>query len=634
MPGKPCRGRAFTCLAGGGSVTDAASTELHLLPRRWGAEFIRDGEARFRLWAPALDQLMLVLDGEASPMARDEDGWFELVADGVRPGARYAFRLPDGSVVPDPASRRQAGSVHGPSLLVDPTTYEWRHPSWKGRPWEETVIYELHVGTFAPEGTFAAAAGRLPYLADLGMSAIELMPVAQFAGDRGWGYDGVLPYAPHPAYGTPDDLKALVDAAHGLGLMVFLDVVYNHFGPEGNYLHTYAPAFFHPERHTPWGPAIAYEREPVRRFFIDNALYWLEEFQFDGLRFDAIDHIRDDQSDPEVMIDIARQIRAELPGRHIHLTTEDNRNVTHLHERDPHGRAGHHTAEWNDDFHNVAHVLLTNEADGYYADFTEDPWGKLGRALAEGFVYQGEHSKETGGPRGVPSNHLPPAAFVDFLQNHDQVGNRALGERLTVLTDPRKLELFEAALLLSPHIPLLFMGEEYGEERPFLFFTDFTGELAKAVRDGRRREFARFAMFRGREEDVPDPNRIDTFNASKLDWGRCETLEGRGRRERLRHLIALRQKNIAPLLASGGRAGKVLAADNGCVAVDWRFPRGRLSMRLNLSESQAAAVAGARETVFADPSSTKNAQTNSTMPPLSIAVTIDRDRGPPAVGSR
>ena len=313
------------------------------------------------------------------------------------------------------------------------------------------MIYELHVGTFTPEGTLAAATGELPRLAALGVTAVEIMPLAQFGGDRGWGYDGVLPYAPHNIYGPPEDLAAFVDAAHANGLMVLLDVVYNHFGPDGNYLPLYAPEFFDPGRTTPWGAGIDYTRPPVRRFFIENALYWLTEYGIDGLRLDAVDQIVD-PSRPELLLELAEELR-RLP-RPVHLTTEDNRNVTHLHERGPGGAVTRHSAEWNDDLHNAAHVLATGETEGYYAGFAADPLGLMGRALAEGFAFQGE------GGRGAPSAHLPPAAFVDFLQNHDQTGNRALGERLICLTDAGTLEALTAILCLSPHIPLFFMGEE------------------------------------------------------------------------------------------------------------------------------------------------------------------------------
>lgn len=609
-----------------GQPADPGSRRV--LPRSWGAEYIRSGEVRFRVWAPGQQELKLVLDGHEAAMGRDAEGWFELLAEGVAPGTPYHFRLGNGLAVPDPASRLQLGDVHGPSVVVDPTAYRWRNTGWIGRPWEEAVIYELHLGTFTEDGTFAAARERLRGLADLGITAIELMPVAQFSGNRGWGYDGVLLYAPHPAYGSPDEMKAFIDAAHGHGLMVLLDVVYNHFGPDGNYLNAYAPDFFHPERHTPWGAAIAYERRPVRDFFIENALYWLEEFQLDGLRFDAIDNIVDAESDPELMVEIAQRIRAEFPERHIYLTTEDNRNLTRLHERDEEGRVVLHTGEWNDDMHNVLHVIATGETDGYYADFADDVWTKLARALAEGFAYQGDLSPHAGKPRGAPSAQMPPTAFVDFLQNHDQTGNRALGERLIRLAGPRVLDLMTAMLLLSPHIPLLFMGEEHGEERPFLFFTDFEGELARAVREGRRREFASFASFTGSAEEIPDPNDPATFAASRPDWRAAETERGRSFLARTRELLRLRHERLVPLLgAAGANAGHVLVAEDGLVGVDWRLGEATWSLRLNLARVERQAPATAGEVIWADPMHETEAMMKGRLPPTSLLVALHRSDG-------
>lgn len=550
------------------------------------------------------------------------DGWFSLHVPEVRPGTEYGFVAADGSFFPDPASRRQAADVHGPSLVVDPEAYEWRS-RWTGRPWEEAVIYELHVGTFTPEGTFASAREKLPELAETGITAIEIMPVAQFAGDRGWGYDGVLPYAPHPAYGSPDEMKSFVDAAHEQGLMVLLDVVYNHFGPEGNYLGAYAD-FFDEERHTPWGAAIAYSRPPVRRFFIENALYWLTEFRLDGLRLDAIDHIRDDD-EPEILVELARTVRARITDRPVHLTTEDNRNITRLHERGANGDVPLYTAEWNDDFHNVAHVIASGESEGYYADFTGDHWRLLARSLAEGFAYQGEPSRYGGGqPRGVASAHLPPTAFVDFLQNHDQTGNRAFGERLIALSYREMMEAMTAILLLSPHIPLLFMGEEYGERRPFCFFTDFHGELAEAVRDGRRREFAHFAAFAGDTHElshIPDPNAPSTFEASKLDWDFAAGPEGREARAKLRHLLALRREHILPHLAgTSGHSADTVACNDGAIAIDWRLNGATLALRANLSDAPRPLPAARGREIFAsfDGGLTPAA-------PFRVAVFLERD---------
>jgi malto-oligosyltrehalose trehalohydrolase len=558
-------------------------SEFHDFPKSWGADFTAVGEVRFRLWAPGQKEVALRLGHSETPMTPDNEGWFELLATGVSVGMDYAFVLADGTAIPDPASRGQRGNVTGPSMIIDPTSYEWRNAGWRGRPWEEAVIYELHVGTFTQEGTFRAAIEKLPHLAGLGITAIEIMPVAQFGGNRGWGYDGTLLYAPHSAYGSPEDLKALVDAAHGHSLMVLLDVVYNHFGPEGNYLPLIAPDFFHPGKYTPWGGAIAYDMEPVRRFFIENALYWLEEFQLDGLRFDAIDHIADDTSGTHVLIEIAEGIRQEFPGRHIHLTTEDARNITALHQRTAEGTVPHFTAEWNDDFHNAIHVFATGETEGYYRDFAGAPERMVARALAEGFAYQGELSKHAGKKRGVSSRDQPPVAFVDFIQNHDQVGNRAFGDRLLNLAGPDKVKALFSALLLSPHIPLIFMGEEFGETRPFLFFSDFHGDLAKAIRDGRRKEFEGHAGHGHENEKLPDPNAKKTFTDCKLDWNKPASTEGREWLELTRNLLDIRATTIVPLIRSARTTGgKVLKAGGGLVAVSWDFPDGRLGMAINL----------------------------------------------------
>ena len=556
--------------------------EFRAYPKTWGCEFVAAGEVAFRLWAPGQEAISLRLNGSDTPMTRNDDGWFELLAAGISPGAEYAFVLPDGMVIPDPASRGQKDTVNGPSLVIDPTSYQWRDIDWRGRPWEEAVIYEMHIGTFTREGTFRAAIDRLAHLAALGFTAVEVMPVAHFSGTRGWGYDGALLYAPHSAYGAPEDFKAFVDSAHEHGLMVLLDVVYNHFGPEGNYLPLLAPDFFHADKRTPWGAAIAYEKDAVRRFFIENAIYWLEEFHLDGLRFDAIDQI-EDHSDPHILVGIAERIRAEFAHREIHLTTEDSRNVTFLHERDRQGKVRLFTGEWNDDFHNAIHVLATGETDGYYADFAKDTEKLAARTLAEGFAYQGETPARTGEPRGVSSKNQPPLAFVDFIQNHDQVGNRGQGERILALAGAEKTKALMAALLLSPHIPLMFMGEEYGETNPFLFFTDFHGELAQAVREGRRKEFEGHGSHG--DEAVPDPNAKDTFEASKLDWKKTESDGGREWLKTTRELLSARRRFILPLLASaGGNSGKIVATGDLFFAVAWDFPKGQLQMAVNLGE--------------------------------------------------
>jgi maltooligosyltrehalose trehalohydrolase len=557
---------------------------VHVAP--WGAEIV-DGGARFRLWAPARDKVsLLVENGTTVPMTKTEGDWFEVTTDAVPVGGGYRFLLAGGTRVPDPAARAQVADVHGPSRLVDPKDFEWRSTDWKGRPWEEAVLYELHTGTFSSDGTFDGIAADLDRLVDVGITAIELMPVAQFAGTRGWGYDGVLLYAPHAAYGGPDGLKRLVDEAHSRGLMVLLDVVYNHFGLDGNYLHLYAPDFFDAKRHTPWGAAIAFERAPVRSFFVHNVLYWLEEFRFDGLRLDAIDQIKD-PSQEEILAEMAREVRARFPDRHIHLTIEDDENTTRLLQFEADNRPRLFTAKWNDDWHHAMHAALTCEDAGYYQDYADAPVRRVAEAMACGFSYQGEPSSFRGGrKRGEPSAHLPPTAFIDFLQNHDQTGNRAQGDRIATLVKPEAVEAALALLLLSPHIPLLYMGDEYGERRPFLFFTDFAGALAEAVRKGRNREFKGNKAFTDAfaNKRVPDPNALETFTASKL------APETTSRTALVKRLIAARFAHIVPRLAEiGGDAGNIERITDTALTMRWTYPQGdALQLTGNLGDMPLA----------------------------------------------
>lgn len=582
--------------------------------KSWGAEYVGADTVRFRLWATGQDNVTLRLSGKDQAMNPVGDGWFELQASGVSPGAEYNFVLADGTVVPDPASRAQKAEVNGPSLVIDPSQYSWQNRDWKGRPWEETVVYEMHFGTFTPEGTFRAAIEKLPYLANLGITMLEVLPLSQFGGNRGWGYDGVLLYAPHSAYGTPDDFKAFVDAAHGQGLSVVLDIVLNHFGPEGNYLPLLSPDFFHKERMTPWGAGIAYDVDAARRYMVEAPLYWLKEYNLDGLRFDAIDQI-EDTSEKHVLIEIAERIRAEITSRPIHLTTEDSRNVIFLHPRDDEGSAPLFTGEWNDDFHNAIHVLATGETHAYYQDFAEAPEKLVARVLAEGFAYQGEISAQSGEKRGVKSSGQPPVAFVDFIQNHDQVGNRAQGERLIELAGAGRTQVLLASLLLSPHIPLLFMGEEYGETNPFLFFTDFHGDLAKAVREGRAREFQGHAGHEG--ESVPDPNAETTFEMSKLDWQKPDSEAGKKWLALTSELLALRQIHIVPLLSTAdGESGNVVKTAKGLVAVTWTFPNGTLSIAFNIGEQSQPLPEQPGQILFAWP------KAETELPPNSIIVRL------------
>ncbi|CAA9489518.1 MAG: GH13_10 / GH13 / GH13_9 / GH13_36 / GH13_ 11 / GH13_37 / GH13_1 / GH13_8, partial [uncultured Rubrobacteraceae bacterium] len=503
----------------------------HEMP--FGANLLGDGRARFALWAPDAGSVDLVLRGETVPMSRGEDGLFEAEA-GAAHGDLYRYRIDGEGEVPDPASRYQPEDVHGPSMVVDPERFEWDDEGWTGRPWEETVLYELHVGTFSPEGTFAGAEARLDYLAELGVTAVQIMPLSDFPGGRNWGYDGVLPYAPDSSYGTPEELKSLVAAAHARGLQVFLDVVYNHFGPDGNYLHVYAKSFFTERHETPWGAGINYDGDGspfVRGFFAHNALYWLEEYRFDGLRFDAVHAIKDD-SDTHFLEELSGRVRTG-PGRdrHVHLVLEnEGNNASYLRPGD--GGSPLYDAQWDDDYHNSLHVVLTGEDVSYYADYADAPVQRFGRCLAEGFTYQGETSPNKGEVRGEPSGDLAPTAFVSFLQNHDQVGNRAFGDRIPALARPEAVAAAAAVYLVSPQVPMLFMGEEWDASTPFLFFCDFGEDLAPLVTEGRRAEFAKFPAFSDPEtrDSIPDPGAEETFRSSALKW---DERDGPGHAERL-----------------------------------------------------------------------------------------------------
>ncbi|KND55060.1 Malto-oligosyltrehalose trehalohydrolase [Candidatus Paraburkholderia kirkii] len=537
---------------------------------------------RFRFWASSCKSVQVELERAGSAlelidMQATGDGWFEAEADGGA-GTLYRYRLDQDLAVPDPASRFQPQDVHGPSEVIDPRAYRWTHTNWHGRPWEETVLYELHVGAM---GGYAGVTARLPELAQLGVTAIELMPLNDFSGTRNWGYDGVLPYAPNSSYGRPDELKKLVDTAHGLGLMVFLDVVYNHFGPDGNYLHAYAKPFFREGVNTPWGPAIDFERPQVRDFFFDNALYWLNEYRFDGLRFDAVHAI-----DDEWLRELSQRVRSSVEAsRHVHLVLENEHNTANLLE-------AHFDAQWNDDAHNTLHVLLTGENESYYGAYCDKPVEKLARVLGEGFAYQGDPSPiHDSKPRGEKSAHLPPTRFVMFLQNHDQIGNRAMGDRLRSLTDDESLFAATGLLLLSPQIPLLFMEEQYGSKQPFLFFTDYHDQLADAVREGRRREFAKFSAFSDetRRARIPDPNDRKTFEMSSP--GAPDKQDEQDRLDWLhfyRSALTVRAKLITPRLKGAKSLGAEVLGEKALVA-RWRLGDGEtLAVALNLDETGIA----------------------------------------------
>ena len=600
----------------------------------WGT-VVTDKGVRFRLWAPNVDSVDLVAEQDGhqafEPMERIEAGWWSLETGSVPVGGAYGFRINGERIVPDPAARAQVGDVHSLSRLVDPKAYTWRTAGWKGRPWTETVFYELHTGAFTPEGTFDAIIGKLDHLQRTGITAIELLPIAHFGGQRGWGYDGVLLYAPHEAYGGAEGLKRLVDAAHEKGLMVFLDVVYNHFGPVGNYLNAYAPEFFHPEIHTAWGAAIAYDEKPVRDFMIDNALFWLNEYRLDGLRLDAIDSI-EDSTDVELVRELAATVRERITDRHVHLTTEDARNITWHVERDPEGAPLLVSGEWNDDFHHCAHVLATGEEEGYYCDYIRNSVRQIARCLAEGFVFQGQHSDHRDKDVGFSSTHLPPTAFVNFIQNHDQIGNRAFGDRLVDLASRRVVECLQSVLLLSPPIPLIFMGEEFGDTTPFCFFTDFDGALGDLVREGRRSEFRKFAAFKDEETRklIPDPNAASTFEYSKVDWAMSRRPTHARRLFMVEKLLKLRQTMIVPLLSDiPPNCGTYYLGDTKAFVVSWVLKDGavlRLFANLddepwNVPDVVTASDRTGGELVFAYP---KNAESELAAGTLSGCTVIFR----------
>jgi maltooligosyltrehalose trehalohydrolase len=550
---------------------------------RFGAELHRSG-VTFRLWAPAAKRVEVMLD-RAYPMQAQAEGWYEATIPGARAGTLYKYRIDGEMEVPDPASHFQPQDVFGPSEVIDHDRFEWRTHEWRGRPWEDAALLEVHVGTFTPGGTFRAAIEKLDHVVETGLTAIELMPVADFAGGRNWGYDGVLLYAPDSAYGRPDDLRTLIDEAHARGLMVFLDVVYNHFGPEGNYLQRYAPAFF-ACTHTPWGHAIDYRVPQVRAFVIGNALHWLERYRFDGLRLDAV-HAIVEAGRPAVLHDLSRVIGhfAAATGRMIHLVLENVDNRASLLDPLTNPSQGKYRAQWNDDYHHAWHRLLTGEDNGYYQDYAPDPRRHIARVLSSGFAYQGEASPYwQGRSRGEVSGTLPPLAFVNFLQNHDQIGNRPLGDRLAAYAHEAALTAALVITLLAPMPPLLFMGEEWGSTQPFPFFCDFHGTLADAVRKGRREEFK--AAYAELGDEVPDPLEEATFRMAVLDWDARTTLNGRKRLALVRDLLLARRREIVPQLAGA----KFVAArcDESILMANWLLADGQTLRALaNLSDDGA-----------------------------------------------
>lgn len=573
-----------------------------------GAMMLDAENTRFALWAPDASNVSVKLDdGQSLPLQPHADGWFVLQTR-CPAGTQYRYNI-DGEIdVPDPASRAQAGDLDRHSVVVDHLAYHWQHNAWQGRPWNEAVIYELHVGTL---GGFSEVEQHLARLVELGVTAIELMPLAQFPGNRNWGYDGVLPYAPQASYGTPEQLKHLIDTAHGHGLAVILDVVYNHFGPDGNYLHRYAKGFFREDKHTPWGAAIDFRRREVRDFFIENALMWLMEYRFDGLRLDAVHAIED----PDFLQELAQRVRDQTrPGRNVWLNLENEHNQASLLEQG-------FDAQWNDDGHNALHVLLTGETDAYYEDYAENPTEQLARCLSEGFVFQG-HINRHGEARGEPSGHLPPSSFVLFLQNHDQIGNRAFGERLHQLAPTDALKAATALLLLSPMIPLMFMGDEFAAEQPFLFFTSHHGELAELVREGRRNEFAAFSAFKDphKREKIPDPNAPETFKASQPHLLGDPSQEAM--HDLYRQLLKLRHQHIIPHLPGATALGTEVLGE-GAVSARWQLGDGsRLRIDLNLSDAPVVHPPQADALLLFEHPPASGLMDQSSLAPFSVLVSL------------
>jgi maltooligosyltrehalose trehalohydrolase len=537
---------------------------------------LTDRGVTFRLWAPAAREVDLVLERRI-PMRKDGE-WFVLEVPQAGTGTCYRFRIDDDIEIADPASHFQPEDVHGPSEVID-HAYHWQCPNWKGRPWSDAVFLEAHVGTFTREGTFRSMMERLDHLAATGVTAVELMPVSDFPGRWNWGYDGVLLFAPDSRYGRPEGLKALIDAAHARGLMVFLDVVYNHFGPEGNYLGRIAPQFFS-DAQTPWGGAVNYRVPEVRGFMIEHALHWVREYRFDGLRLDAV-HAIVTRDEPDILIELSRAVGkfAQASGRQIHLVLENDDNSASLLAPDQDPPAGRYRAQWNDDYHHAWHVLLTGEGQSYYRDYGHTR--HIVRSLSQGFAYQGEPSRHRGGrPRGEPSRHLPPVAFVNYLQNHDQIGNRPLGERLTVLAKPDALAAALSVLLLQPSPPLLFMGEEWGATEPFPFFCDFKAELAEAVRNGRKRELAE--AYAHHCNEIPDPISPGTRASAVLDWEATARPEHARRLELTRSLLEVRKRAIVPLLAT--IRDSEVSFDDGVLSGRWQSGSKSLKLLANLTD--------------------------------------------------
>jgi maltooligosyltrehalose trehalohydrolase len=569
---------------------------------RPGAVPIAEG-VQFRVWSPGSEEVAVIIEGPgrpaAHPLEAEANGWFSGVVAGAAAGTRYHLRLDNDAVYPDPLSRSQPDGVHGASQVVDPAAFEWSDAGWAGRPLEDLVIYELHIGTATTEGTFDALIPRLRDIADLGATAIEIMPVAEFPGARNWGYDGVYLFAPARAYGGADGLRRLVDAAHGHGLAVILDVVYNHFGPEGNYLHAVSGGRIFTERHhTPWGAAVNYDDEAsegVREIVLANVTEWIRDYHIDGLRLDAA-HAIVDESQTHILAEIAAAAHAAAE-RPIVVIAEDERNERRLLLPPPAGYGI--DGVWADDLHHSLRRLLAGDRHGYYAAY-QGTTAELERTLRQGWLYQGEKYEPSGDARGTPASGIPPHRFVHCLQNHDQVGNRAMGERLHHQIDGAAYRAASALLLLSPYSPLLWMGQEWAASAPFLYFTDHPEELGRLVTSGRREEFGRFPAFRdpALRSQIPDPQSEQTFVRSRLDWDERERQPHAGVLRLYQELLRLRREHPALRLRERS-AWAVEAVADGAIALRRNGSGGDVLLVANLAgelvcDAGAAAVTGSR----------------------------------------
>jgi maltooligosyltrehalose trehalohydrolase len=571
---------------------------------------------KFQVWAPIPKKVELLLGNEKLPMTAGAGGWWEATVPAAAPGADYAFLLDGQGPFPDPRSPWQPAGVHRHSRLLDHRAFQWTDGGYQAPPLGSAVIYELHTGTFTPQGTFAAAINKLDHLLQLGVTHIELMPVAAFPGARGWGYDGVSLFAPQGAYGEPSDLKRLVDACHARGLAVLLDVVYNHLGPSGNYLARFGP-YFTARYSTPWGAAVNYddaESDEVRRFFCDNALMWLRDYHFDGLRLDAIHAIIDISALPflEQLAAEVKQLQARL-SRRVVLIAESDLNAPRVVL--PPDRGGYGLdAQWSDDFHHALHAVLTGETNGYYADFGS--LANLAKALRQAFVRDGSYSIHRRCRLGRPPVGLSGERFLACLQNHDQIGNRAQGERSSQLMSLGRLKIGAALVLTSPFVPLLFQGEEWGAHTPFLYFADHQEpELAQAVREGRRREFAAFGW---KPEDIPDPGLPDTFQRSKLDWSEILREPHRGLLHWHRQLIHLRRAQ--PELFAGPLEGLSVRFDE---QARWlALARGHISVACNFGSGPQVVPlsSGPYQTLLASDPSVEIGLSAVTLAPDSVVI--------------